>query len=640
MLEDQPAIEPISRSLRAAFACLLVAGAVVAVYLPSLGNGFVNLDDTDYVLANREVRNGLSLRGTAWALTTFHAANWHPLTWLSHMLDVTLFGMRAGGHHLTSVLLHAAASVLLLLLLRALTGALWRSAAVALLFAVHPLQVESVAWVAERKNVLSTLLWLLTIASYLRYARRPARSRLAAVAALLALGLAAKPMLVTVPVTLLLCDWWPLGRWRAGWPDRRLLLEKAPLLLIAAAAGALTYLAQSGSGAVASMRLYPLWTRLANAAANLALYPAQALWPNALAAHYPHPGTAVSLAGAAAGGALAVLATLLAVRFRERAPYLLWGWVWFIVTLLPVAGIIQVGEQSHADRYAYAVLLGPYLAASWVCAAAAGGRPLRRLGIATAWAGALVALGFAARAQTAVWHDGVSLFTRVVTVTPQSAKGHLNLGVALTEQGRFGEALEHLRLAAAIWPEESMAPYNIGLTLEKLDRLPEAAAAYREALRLRAGFPQAHSNLGLLLENLGEREEALAHLFRAVELAPEGAEMRSNLANALLARGRAAEALELQREAARLDPNNPRIRFNLGNQLAGAGQLAAAAAEYRAALRLDPAQAMVHNNLGVVLMLQSEIDAARREFREALRLDPGHDGARTNLQLLQGGRSE
>jgi Flp pilus assembly protein TadD len=640
MLEDKRAIKPFFNSLRATCACLLVAGAVVAVYRPSLGNGFVNLDDTDYVFANQEVRNGLSLRGIAWAFTAFHAANWHPLTWLSHMLDVTLFGMRPSGHHLTSVMLHAAASVLLLLLLRAMTGALWRSTAVALLFAVHPLQVESVAWVSERKNVLSTLLWLLTVAAYLQYARRPGRARLAAVAALLALGLTAKPMLVTVPVTLLLFDWWPLGRWKDGWPDRRLLLEKAPLLLLAACAGALTFLAQSGSGAVASTRLYPLWTRLANAAANLAIYPAQALWPAALAAHYPHPGMAVSLAGAAAGGAFAVVATLLAFRFRGRAPYALWGWSWFIVTLLPVAGIIQVGEQSRADRYAYVVLIGPYLAAAWACAGVAGDRPLRRLGMATGWAGALVALAFAARAQTAVWHDGVSLFTRVVTVAPQSAKGHLNLGVALTEKGQFEEALDHLRRAGAFWPEESLVPYNIGLTLEKLGRMPDAATAYREALRLRPDFPQAHSNLGLLLESLGEPEEALAHLLRAAELAPVGAEMQSNLATALLARGRGAEALERQREAAQLDPKNPSIRFNFGNQLADAGNLAEAALEYREALRLDPTQAAAHNNLGVVLMLLGETAEARREFRETLRIAPRHPGARANLQLLSGGAAE
>ena len=613
---------------------------MVAVYGASLGNGFVNLDDGDYVLDNRVVRQGLTAAGAAWAFASFHAANWHPLTWLSHMLDVSLFGMRPAGHHLTSVLLHAANSVLLLLLLRAMTGALWRSTAVALLFAVHPLQVESVAWVAERKNVLSTLFWFLTVAAYAWYARRPGRARLAAVAALLALGLMAKPMLVTVPLVLLLCDWWPLGRWRAGLPGRRLVFEKAPLVLLAAASSVVTYLAQAAHGAVATTHLYPLWTRLANAAINLVAYPASALWPRDLSAHYPHPGAAVSLAAAAAGVGAAAAVTALAFRLRRRAPYLLWGWAWFLVTFVPVAGIVQVGEQARADRYAYVLLIGPFVAAAWAAADAARSRLRLQLAVAAAGVCAIVALAGAARLQTAVWRDGVSLFSRVVAVAPRSAKGQLNLGVALSGQGRLGEAMDHLLLAGSIWPEESLVPYNVGLTLERLGRPAEAVPAYSQALRLRPNFPEALTNLGLLLDGLGDSEEALRLLSRAVELDPTRAETLSNLATVLAKLGRGAEALERQRKAARLDPSNPSIRFNLGNQLAGAGSLSEAAAEYREALRLDPGQAMAHNNLGVVLLMRGEVGQARWEFREALRLDPLHAGARANLQLLPNSPSE
>jgi tetratricopeptide (TPR) repeat protein len=487
-------------------------------------NGFVPVDDDVYITANPAVLQGLTRAGAAWALTATLGGSWHPLTWLAHMADVSLFGVDPAAHHLVSVGLHAANAVLLLLLLARLTGRLAPSAVVAGLFALHPLRVESVAWAAERKDVLSALFLLLALLAYVRHAARPGPGRYLAVAALFALGLCAKPMLVTLPLLLLLLDGWPLGRFRAE-PPGRLLLEKAPLLALSAAASAVTYFAQRGAGAMGLAGEVPAGGRLANAVVSYAAYLGKALWPVDLAVFYPYPaGAHPAWRVGAAVIALAGLAGLALAGLRRR-PWRAAGLLWYLVALVPVVGVVQVGAQAMADRYTYVPLVGIFLALTWEAAAAArirGGRtPAAALAVA-----ALLACALLTRRQVAVWRDGETLLVHALAVTRENWVAHYSLGAAREREGRTAEAV----------------------------------AEYEAALRIRPGYVWAENNLGRLLALAGDLPGAIGHLEAAVRGAPRSALPRLNLGLALEAAGRAGEAAAQYAEAARLDPGDPVAR--------------------------------------------------------------------------------
>jgi hypothetical protein len=436
---------------RAVVLALLLAAATAALLWPAGGFAFLNYDDNQYLTLNPRVTPGLTLDGAAWAFTSVgYAFNWHPLTWLSHMADVSLFGLDPRGHHLVNVLLHAANAALLFALLRALTGALWAPALVAALFAAHPLHVESVAWVSERKDLLSTLLGLATLAAYLRHLRRPGRWSLLPALAAFVLGLLAKPMLVGLPLLMLVLDFWPLGRLRG--PRARRLLEKLPFLALAAAAAGVTYVAQLRGGALKGLQEVGLPVRAANALVAYVWYAAKALWPAGLTIFYPYPDPAGegfwwrALAAALGLG----LVTAAALRLARRAPYVLAGWLWYVATLLPVVGLVQAGLQAVADRYTYLPLAGLFLAAAWGGAAAA---PRRRRAAAlapVACALALAAFAGAARAQLGVWRDSVALFEHALAVTQDNFVAELNLSAALREQGRVAEADRHFQNWARI----------------------------------------------------------------------------------------------------------------------------------------------------------------------------------------------
>jgi tetratricopeptide (TPR) repeat protein len=512
------------RPAPAGVVCALLVALTAAVFARVGTHPFAGFDDNVYVWDNLTVRDGLTPRGLAWAFSTMHAANWHPLTWLSHMLDAQLFGLRPGLHHLTSLALHAANATLLFLALRAMTGALWPPAVVAALFAVHPLHVESVAWIAERKDVLSTLFWMLALLAWVRYARRPSAGRYLAAAALFALGLLAKPMLVTLPLALLLLDAWPLGRMGPGVPRPRraaaLLLEKAPLLALSAASSAVTVVAQRSGNAVISTWLVPVSSRVANALASWLRYAQKMFWPSGLGLFYPlawkNP-PAWKIAGAAlALGAL----TAAVLRLWSRRPWLAVGWLWYLGTLVPVIGLVQVGMQGMADRYTYVPLVGLFVAIAWTGADLAA-RPRLAPAVAACAAAAVAACAVTAWFQVERWRDDQSLFGGTIAATGQNWLAELNLGVNLYHQKRYDEAIAHYEAARGLMPMYADVYYNLALAYTAQNRLDKALEAYQTAATIKPGDADTQNNLGTVLMQLGRFEEALARFQAAVRAQPD-----------------------------------------------------------------------------------------------------------------------
>jgi tetratricopeptide (TPR) repeat protein len=618
---------------RLALAAALLAVATVAVYAPVRDHEFVNYDDTLYVTDNPQVQRGLTAEGLRYALGTDVAGNWHPLTVLSHMLDCETFGLNAGGHHLTSLVLHVVDAEVLLLVLAAMTGALWPSAWVAALFALHPLHVESVAYVAQRKDVLSTLFFLLTIGAYARYAARPGVRRYTAVVICFALGLAAKPMLVTSPFVLLLLDLWPLRRRSAF---TRLVVEKLPLLALSAADSAVTMAFQVRSGAVGSLGAYPLPMRVANALTSAVDYLGQTLWPARLACFYPYPASIPPWR--TAGAALLLLAvTALVLRGARRAPYLLVGWLWYLGTLVPVIGIVQVGLQARADRYTYVPLIGIFIMAAWgTCDlarradGAAVGRALAALGVLSVAACAVVS-----RVQIGYWHDSATLFTHAIAVTDGNFLAHNNLGLTRQRAGDLDGAEAELREALRLAPDYVDARFNLGITLARQGRLDAAAAEYAEVLRRAPRHAGALASLGDVRRQHGDLAGAVADLRHALALDQDVVEAHVNLGAALRAQGDLAGAAAEYAAALRLAPAHPEAHNNLGNVLAQQGRLDEAARHYEAALAARPDLADAHYNLGNVRAARGDLAGAIAEFSAALALRPDYADAAAHRARAQ-----
>jgi hypothetical protein len=521
---------------------VVLAAIVLATFGQVVGFDFINYDDPDYVTANPYVRAGLTRAGLAWALTTSHASNWHPVTWLSHMLDCEVWGLRPGGHHLTSVVLHAGSSLLLFAVLRGMTASVWPSAAVAWLFALHPLHVESVAWVAERKDVLSTFFWMLTVLAYWRYVRRPGIARYLLVMLLLALGLMAKPMLVSVPFVLLLLDVWPLGRLSpsvgAGASSGRALrpvLEKIPLLCVVAASSLVTLAVGLRGGAMAAFDTLPLSSRLGNATVSSVLYLRKTVLPVDLGLFYPRASFS---GGQVAGAALIVIVVSATVlRLGRERPWLIVGWLWYLVTLLPVIGLVQVGDQAMADRYTYVPLIGPFIMVAWSVKDVMARWPAARAPVGIIAMGLLAICPAITWLQLRHWRSSVTLFTHAAAVIPDNYVAQVQLGNALAEQGRFAEAIDRYRAALRVKPDLAEAHGNLGALLAQEGRLDEAIAEYAEALRLNPNLADAHNNLGVALAAQGQVELAIRHYAEALRLNPNHQTARDNLARALAARG-------------------------------------------------------------------------------------------------------
>jgi tetratricopeptide (TPR) repeat protein len=580
---------------------LLLALLTLAAFRGVLGNGFVPFDDAPYVTANRHVLAGPTLDGAAWAFTSFEAANWHPLTWLSHMADVGLFGLAPAGHHATSLALHVANACLLFLVLAAYTGARWPSAFAAALFAVHPLHVESVAWVAERKDVLSTLFGLLALAAYRRHAARPGPGRLLPVGLLLAFSLMAKPMLVTLPFLLLLLDWWPLGRvgWRAPAALSPLgaLREKLPLLALAAAAAAVTLVAQERGQALLPAAVVPGGARLGNALLAYLRYLGLMVRPVDLAVYYPHPLAAPPWRIAAAAAGVLAGVTALAARLRRRHPWVLVGWCWYLGTLVPVIGLVQAGSQAMADRYTYLPLVGPFLAIAWAARRLSRRLPRPALLLGPAAALCLAALAALTAVQVGFWRDGDTLFGHALRVTRDNWMAHNNLGTLRFLEGRTPEAIVHYAESVRINPGYPVAQYNYGNALAATGDLDGAVARLETALRLDPGYGEAANNLGNLLLRLGRTAEAIGRLRAALAIDPALAPAHASLANAYVKSGRPEEALPHFREAVRLQPGLAAARVGLGLYFAGRGRWQEAEEQFAAAVRIDPGDAFARYNL-------------------------------------------
>jgi len=523
-----------------------------------------------------------------WAFRTFHGANWHPVTWISHMADWEAYGAQPGLHHLTSVLLHVVNSLLLALVLRGMTGAFWRSALVAALFALHPLHVESVAWIAERKDVLSTFFWLLAMMAYGRYARSPGVGRYLAVMAALAIGLMAKPMLVTLPVVFVLLDYWPLDRYaaaaRAG-KVRLLLAEKVPFFLLSIGSSCVTFVAQRQGGAVRDMDVFPLWQRFGAAAAGYLRYLGKALWPARLGVFYPYgsgpPSWLMFLA-------LAVLSGLTVCVFRAwRRRAILVGWLWFGITLVPVIGLVQVGSHAIADRYTYVPYIGLFMILAWWIPVRRLG-PQRRLAAAAVAAAVLLALACRTWVQVGHWQNSITLWTRTIAVTLPNCVAHNSLGGALHGAGRIEEAAAHFGAALRIKPRYAAAHYNLGLCLETKGRQEEAIRHFEEAVAIKQDYADPHENLGVARYHQGDVKSALRHLREAIRIRPGFASAHGNLGGVLHDQGRVDEAVPHYREALRLNPELHSVHYNLGLAMEERGNTGDALRHFREASRLRP----------------------------------------------------
>jgi Flp pilus assembly protein TadD len=650
---------------------VLLVVITVAVFWPLKNCEFINHDDPVYVTSNPHVRQGLSLNSLIWAFTTGHSGNWHPLTWLSHMLDVVLFGLKPAGPHVVNLLLHAANTVLLFLVLRQLTGAHWRSGFVAALFALHPLHVESVAWISERKDVLSTFFFLLTLMAYGRYVQeskvQSPKSKVWYGWALVyfVLGLMSKPMVVTVPFVLLLLDYWPLGRVagfgsrvpssgsRVSLPLWLLVREKLPFLAVSAIFCVITLVVQTP--AMESLSDLPVGRRIANALVSYVWYLGKTIWPTDLALPYLHPGQWPVLSVAFSLLLLGVLCVE-AFRLSRRAPFVLTGWLWFLGTLVPVIGLVQVGIQAMADRYSYLPLIGLFLILSWGAAAVMTKWHLPKMTAAIAGVLVLGAGALRTRDQLGYWHnsetlfrhtlavtqnnyvaydnlgfylnhhdrpeEGLELFHQALRINPADATAYNNIGFYFYSQGRLDEAITNYQAALRLNPIDAKALNNLGAALIHRKEYAEAIKCLKAAVRLRPDYPEAHSNLGVALGWVDRTDEAIRHFGEALRLAPDDVETHNNFANALMVQGKVAAAIDHYRQALKFDPNFTQALNNLGWALAGQRKYAEAIACYDRALQIKPEDELLHKNLAKILAETGRYEEAIRQCTEALRLMP------------------
>lgn len=543
-------------------AAVALAVITLAIYWPVAHFDFVNFDDTDYVARNDTVQRGLALKGILWAFTTNHMGNWHPLTWLSHMLDCQLFGLNPGAHHLVSVFIHLCNSLLLLWVLCRYTNALARSAVVAALFALHPLHVESVAWIAERKDVLSAFFWFLTMSAYLRYVETRSARPYALMLLFFALGLMSKPMLVTLPFALLLLDYWPLRRVAIKWDWIRLVREKVPLFALALLSSVITFIVQKQGGAVGSLEKFSLETRISNAIVAYAAYLAKTILPENLAAFYPHPGVWPDWQFFGATLFLMLL-TVAAFVLRRPATYLIVGWLWYLGTLVPVIGLVQVGEQAFADRYTYIPLIGVFIAAVWGIADLADRFKWPKLALRIVTPVLLAIFAIVAAFQISHWRNSETLFRHAAAVTRDNYIAHYNIGQTLSVQGRIHEAVEHYYAALRIKPDHEGAHNNLGFTFALQGRWHEATNHYTQALRSNPASPDANFNMGIAQLNLGNPPAAISHFNLTLRQQPAHPLAHRYLAEALAATGRAREAVEKYRLALKVNPSQPDALNNL-----------------------------------------------------------------------------
>jgi tetratricopeptide (TPR) repeat protein len=637
---------------RKILACIILVLATVTVYADLRNHHFINLDDDLYMTDNPTVQKGLTLQGATWAFTTIHTGNWIPLTWLSHLVNFQLFGLNPAGHLLTNLLFHIANTLLLFFFFLRTTQALGPSFLVAALFALHPLHVESVAWVSERKDVLSTFFWLLTMWAYVWYVKSPEMRRYLAVLVCFILGMMSKSMLMTLPFVLLLLDFWPLGRWqfigstgtspakiRKRRTDqrillRRLILEKVPLLVLVLLFGVVTFYAQKESGAVQSLGNFPFTSRLTNALVAYVSYMKMMIWPSQLAVYYPLVQDDLRLWQGMAAGVILLFLSLVMIWQARRSPYLLMGWLWYLGTLVPVIGLVQIGGQALADRYTYVPLIGLFLIVAWglrdLTAGWRGVKTLAPVGIGIL----LSAQAICTWRQVGYWHDAQSLYEHTLRITRNNYLIHYNLGNIFYAQGKLDQAIPHFRASLRIKPTYVKPYNNLGLALFDQGKVDQAISFYNEAIKIQPDYATAHNNLGVALASRGNVEQAISHYTEALRIQPDYAKCHYNLGLALYAQGKVDAAISHYNESLRLQPDFAKAHYNLGLALHAQGKADAAISHFSESLRLKPGFAKAHNNLGVALASQGEVEQAIRHYRQALHLDPDYAWALNNLAYV------
>jgi protein O-mannosyl-transferase len=595
---DQPATLFSSPEKRNVILCLLLVVATLTLYNPVNRHPFVNYDDDRYVTENPHIHNGLNWDTITWAFSAMEQGNWHPLTWLSHALDYQLFHQNATGHHFTSLLIHAANAVLLFLLLMYATGRVGPSLLVAALFALHPINVESVAWVAERKNVLCTFFFFAALMAYCWYARKPDWRRYLAFASMFAMALMSKPMAITLPFLLLLLDYWPLGRIQGTpigarhvpqAPLSRLVVEKLPLLCLSAASAVVTMQAQTTGGAVRSTAQFSLGVRLENATVAYATYLWKMVWPAHLAPLYPHPGNTLAVWQGVISGFVLLAVSAAVLRFRSKR-YLVTGWLWFLGTLVPVIGLVQVGDQAMADRYAYIPLIGIFVMIVWGAADLADSRQIGLSARMIPAACVLLALSFATNRQLGYWSSNYDLWKHALAVTDRNFIAQNNLGGALLLLGRPDEAYSHFQAAAEINPNDPMSRSNLGAYLQEHGRLPEAMEQYDRTIHLTSDsglLAATYTNLGAAYRKLGENQKARDSFEQALRLNPNQSNAYLGLGELLEKQNQLDDAIHNYSKAVELRPTDTGFMF-LGHALESVGRRPEALAAYQAALKLSP----------------------------------------------------
>ena len=630
-------------SLDVKWISLLLITLVLCVFYPSLRNGFVSLDDPMYVTANPHVQDGLTWAGIRWALTTPDTGIWQPLTWVSYMTDCQIFGLSAAGHHFSGLLLHALNTLLLFLTLQKLTGAKWRSAMVAALFAVHPLHVETVAWVADRKDALAGCFWLGTILAYSFYAsakqaRRPARFRCFLTLGLYICGLMCKTTMVTLPLVLLLLDWWPLARFASAPTPfisifRSLIFEKIPFLILGLAIGLIGIGTLQHVEGAPSFQTFPLSDRIQNSILSYGWYVVKTFWPVDLAGYYPFPRS-FSI-WAVGGSALLILAfSIIIFRVQPKRPYLLIGWFWYGLTLLPVIGLIQIGGHTRADRYSYVPLIGLFILLVWGIHDLS--RHWRRCRNSGLFAIALITLAgciLVTHRQIGYWHDSETFFNRMLAVTQENELAQGNLGVELVRQGRLDEAFGHLQEAVRLMPDNGDAQDNLGSLLGKLGRFNEAIDHFQNAIKLKPNNADAYCDLADALTFEGHLDEAMTAYQAALKLKPEIPDVHEKLARLLVMASHNDDAIIQFREAIHLNPKLANAHCGLGILLLKQDHLEESIEELQISLLLNQTLAEAQSNLGVALCRVGRLDEGITHLQKAVNLDSKNADARANLEI-------
>jgi tetratricopeptide (TPR) repeat protein len=609
---------------RSFWVCLALTLAATAVFWQVCTYDFVNYDDPDYVYDNPNIQAGVTPTAIKWAFTTGYATNWHPLTWLSHMLDWQLFGPNPAGHHLTNLFFHIANTLLLFIVLKQMTHSLWPSAFVAALFALHPLHVESVAWVAERKDVLSTFFWMLTMWAYLRYVKHPGVARYLLMLLTFALGLMAKPMLVTLPFVLLLLDYWPLARVPSkrvvGKTDRQnkkhtdshfhwrilyyLIREKIPFFALSAVSSIVTF--HVHRGAIVLITQVPLKFRISNAFVSYVEYIGKMIWPSRLAVFYPHAGQNISILHVVISAVFLLDVTILIFRFAKEHRYLVTGWLWYIGTLVPVIGLVQVGGQALADRYSYITLTGLFIIVAWGLPDLLARWQYKKIALALSALLIISAMSICTRFQLCHWQNSLTLFQHALDVTEDNYISHFCIATPLREQGRLDEAIYHCSEAVRLRPDYFDAQFYLAYFLRNAGRLDEAVKEYRESLQIKPEDPNALNGLGITLGQQGKLDEAIKCFTEALRIKPDFTAIHANIGYTLFLQGNLEEAAAHLTEALRLDPNSAQAHYSLGQALVQVRKINEAITHFEEALRLEPDWVGPMNDLAWLLAASKE----------------------------------